>query len=135
MTDGTAQHRASIEPPLSNQGYDNLKKFVTVIFPAVITFYLGVAGYWDIPYTEPIVGTATGLSVLLGVVLKALSSQYSAIEEAKKAEAEAKVEYDGDIHFVKLGNDDATLFLNVGTQQEVENIGTKDVVTFKVHVG
>lgn len=106
-----------------------------MIFPGIITFYIAVAGYWDLQYTEPIVGTATAVSVLLGVILKSLSTQYAAVEEAKKVEAAKNFEYDGDVHFVKLEDQPAYLLLNVSSQEQVESFAEKDELTFKVRVG
>lgn len=135
MTDGTAQHRASVAPPLSNRGYDFFKQFVTVIFPGLITFYLAVAGSWDLSYTEPIVGTATALGVLLGLLLKSLSTKYAALEQEKKEEEARNFQYDGDIHFVKFEGQDANLLLSVSTQEQVESFANRDELTFKVRVG
>lgn len=117
---------------LSNQGYDNLKRFATVVFPAIITSYIAVAGYWHLHYTGQIVGTATAINVLLGVVLSSLSSKYAAVEAAKKGEA---TEYDGDIHFVKFEGQDAHLVLHVSNQEQVENFAGRQELTFKVVVG
>lgn len=136
MTDGQAQHRALPEHPLSNQGYDTFKRFVTVIYPGIITFYLALAQIWDLPYSAAIGGTLTAVGALLGILLKSFSDRYSEIEQAKQEEIATKpVEYDGDIHFVKFKGEDAHLVLHVGTQEQVESFGTRDELTFKVRVG
>ena len=61
---------------MSNKLYDALKMIAQVVLPASATLYFALAGIWDFPYGEEIVGTITAVDTFLGVVLGISSAQY-----------------------------------------------------------
>ena len=62
---------------MSNKVYDILKWIALVVLPAIATFYLGLANYWDIPYPEAISGTIMLFDTLLGTILGISSVKYN----------------------------------------------------------
>ena len=66
---------------MSNKMYDILKWITTVVLPAIGTLYFALAGIWDFPYADQVVGTITAVVTFLGIVLGISSAQYK-----KKAE-------------------------------------------------
>ena len=61
---------------MSNQVYDILKYIAQVALPALGTLYFALAGIWNLPYAEQIVGTLTAVDTFLGVLLKISSDRY-----------------------------------------------------------
>lgn len=61
---------------MSNKMYDRLKWIAQFLLPAVGTLYFAIAGIWDLPYGEQIVGTITAVDTFLGVVLGISTYQY-----------------------------------------------------------
>jgi hypothetical protein len=62
---------------LSNKAYDTLKWIAQYLLPALGTLYFALAGLWNLPYAEPVVGTIVAVDAFLGVILGISSSQYS----------------------------------------------------------
>ena len=62
---------------LSNKTYDILKWIALYLLPALGTLYFALAGIWNFPYGEEIVGTITAVDTFLGVILGISSAQYS----------------------------------------------------------
>ena len=62
---------------MSNKVYDVLKWIAMVLLPAIATLYFALAGIWDFPYPEEIVGTITAVDTFLGVILGISSAQYN----------------------------------------------------------
>ena len=62
---------------MSNKTYDILKWIAMVFLPAIATLYFALAGIWNFPYAEEIVGTITAIDTFLGVVLCISSAQYN----------------------------------------------------------
>lgn len=56
--------------------YDILKAIAMIILPALGTLYFALAGIWDWPYAEQIVGTITAIDTFLGVILGISTAQY-----------------------------------------------------------
>lgn len=54
---------------LNNKTYDILKWIAQYLLPAAGTLYFALAGIWDLPYGEQIVGTITAVDTFLGVLL------------------------------------------------------------------
>ena len=67
---------------MSNKTYDVLKWIAMYLLPAVGTLYFALAGIWNLPNGEQIVGTITAIDTFLGVILGISSAQYS--KENKK---------------------------------------------------
>ena len=62
---------------LSNRVYDILKWIALYLLPALGTLYFALAGIWEFPYGEEIVGTITALDTFLGVLLGICTAQYN----------------------------------------------------------
>ena len=61
---------------MSNKLYDVLKWIATVVLPAIGTLYFALAGIWNFPYADQVVGTITAVVTFLGIVLGISSAQY-----------------------------------------------------------
>ena len=61
---------------LSNKTYDALKWIAMYLLPALGTLYFALAGIWEFPYVEEVVGTITALDTFLGVLLGISTAQY-----------------------------------------------------------
>lgn len=61
---------------MNNKVYDVLKWIAQYFLPAVGTLYFGLAGIWNLPYGEEVVGTITAVDTFLGVLLGIASSAY-----------------------------------------------------------
>lgn len=68
---------------MSNKVYDILKWIAQILIPAIGTLYFSLAGIWDFPYPEEVVGTLTAIDTFLGVLLGISSYNYN-----KKLEGE-----------------------------------------------
>lgn len=62
---------------LSNKMYDLLKWIAMYFLPAVGTLYFALAGIWNLPYGEQIVGSITAVDTFLGVLLGISTMQYN----------------------------------------------------------
>ena len=62
---------------LSNRAYDIIKWIATIALPALGTLYFALAGIWDFPLGEEIVGTITAVDTFLGVLIGISSAQYA----------------------------------------------------------
>lgn len=60
---------------MSNKTYDTLKLIALILTP-VLAFLASVANIWNIPYSEQIVATLTGIDTLVGAIVVALKSAY-----------------------------------------------------------
>ena len=65
---------------MSNKVYDVLKYIAQIVLPAVGTLYFALAGIWNFPYAEAIVGTITAIDTFLGVILGISSANYNKSE-------------------------------------------------------
>ena len=61
----------------SNRTYDILKWIAQILLPALGTLYFALAGIWNLPYGEAIVGTITAVDTFLGCLLGVSSSMYN----------------------------------------------------------
>ncbi len=61
---------------LSNKLYDKLKWAALIFLPALGTLYFALAGIWNLPYGEQIVGTITAIDTFLGTILGLSTMQY-----------------------------------------------------------
>lgn len=60
---------------MSNRTYDTLKLIALILTP-VLAFLASVANIWNIPYSEQIVATLTGIDTLVGAIVVALKTAY-----------------------------------------------------------
>ena len=68
---------------MSNKTYDILKWIAQYGLPAIGTLYFALAGIWNLPYGEEIVGTITAVDAFLGVLLGISTAQYNKVNAAK----------------------------------------------------
>lgn len=62
---------------MNDKVYDTLKWIAQYLLPAIGTLYFGLAGIWNLPYGEEIVGTITAVDTFLGVLLGIASATYN----------------------------------------------------------
>ena len=62
---------------MSNKVYDVLKWIAMYLLPAIGTLYFALAGIWNFPYGEQVVGTITAVDTFLGVILGSSTAQYN----------------------------------------------------------
>lgn len=62
---------------MSNKVYDILKWVAMYLLPGLATLYAALAGLWDLPYGEAIVGTISALDVFLAGLLGLSASAYN----------------------------------------------------------
>jgi hypothetical protein len=63
---------------IKNPTYDKLKFCAQVLLPALGTLYFTVAGIWNLPAAEQIVGTIVAIDTFLGVALQLSANSYKA---------------------------------------------------------
>lgn len=61
---------------MSNKVYDVLKWIAMYVIPAVGTLYFALAGIWNFPYGEEVLGTLSAIDTFLGVILGISNAQY-----------------------------------------------------------
>lgn len=54
---------------MNNKLYDFIKWIAQYFLPAVATLYFALAGIWNLPYREEIVGSITAVDAFLGLLL------------------------------------------------------------------
>lgn len=62
---------------LTNKTYDVLKWVALILLPAMGALYFGLAGIWNFPYGEQIVGTITVIDTFLGAILGISTVHYN----------------------------------------------------------
>ena len=62
---------------MNNKVYDILKWIAQIFLPALGTLYFALAGIWNFPYAEAIVGTITAIDTFLGIILGISTVQYN----------------------------------------------------------
>lgn len=70
---------------MNNKIYDILKWIAMVVLPALGTLYFALAGIWNFPYGEEVVGTITAIDAFLGALLGISTANY---KKTVKAEGE-----------------------------------------------
>ena len=66
---------------LNSKTYDVLKWIALYLLPAIGTLYFALAGIWNFPYGEQIVGTVTAVDTVLGVILGISTANYNKIQK------------------------------------------------------
>lgn len=61
---------------MSDKVYDVLKWIALYLLPALGTLYFALAGIWNFPCGEQVVGTITAVDTFLGVILGISSAKY-----------------------------------------------------------
>lgn len=62
---------------MSNKAYDIIKWIVVIVLPSIGTLYFALAGIWELPYGEEIVGTITAIDTFLGAIMMISTAQYN----------------------------------------------------------
>ena len=62
---------------MSNRVYDVLKWIAQILLPALGTLYFALAGIWNFPYAEEVVGTISAVDTFLGIILGISSINYN----------------------------------------------------------
>jgi hypothetical protein len=97
--------------------YDVLKYLAQIVLPALGTLYFTLAGIWGLGSGEEVVGTIMAVDLFLGVILGISQANYNkGIENA------------GELHV----NDGQMQFVVDGDKADLENLGDKNEVRFKV---
>lgn len=69
---------------MSNKTYDIIKFIAQVVLPALGTLYFALAGIWNWPLGEQVVGTITAIDTFLGVLLGISTSKYNKAGEGNE---------------------------------------------------
>lgn len=107
---------------LSNRAYNALKFVALVLLPGFSAAYFSLAQIWGLPNSEQVVGTATVLDTLLGLLLKASTTVYDKTENAP----------DGDLVVSQV---DGELYASLaGPRDGLAQMAAKDEIRLKVVV-
>lgn len=68
---------------ITNKTYDILKWIAMILLPAIGTLYFALAGIWDLPYGEQVIGTIAALNAFLGALLGISTAQYKKANPAE----------------------------------------------------
>lgn len=124
MTETTDEAAETTETPakpmLNNSAYNFLKFVALVALPAVGSLYFGLAGIWDLPKANEVVGTITLIDTFLGVVLNFAAKSYN--------NSDAK--FDGAIHVVEDTEKKKSFLLQL--KGDPEKLDEKQEVLFKI---
>lgn len=60
----------------TDKTYDILKWIAMILLPAIGTLYFALAGIWNLPYGEQVIGTITAVDTFLGALLGISTAQY-----------------------------------------------------------
>lgn len=61
---------------MSNKTYDILKYIAQIVLPAIGALWATLAGIWNWPYAEAVLGTISAVDLFMGALLKIKSDQY-----------------------------------------------------------
>jgi len=61
--------------------YDVLKWICMIVLPACGTFYFAIAGIWNLPYADAIVGTIAAVTTLIGALIGISTATYNKQQE------------------------------------------------------
>lgn len=62
---------------LNDRVYDVLKWLVIIVFPALTTAYVGLAGIWNWPYATEVAKTGAVVCTLLGAMIGVSTAEYN----------------------------------------------------------
>ena len=105
---------------ISNKAYDLLKRFTTLIVPAIGALYFGLAGIWGLPAAEQVVGTCALVATFGGVLLRFADKSYNASD----------ARFDG-VMTVQDKPSGGTLY-DLSLAKPAEDLTGQTAVTFKV---
>ena len=64
---------------MSNKVYDILKFIAQIVLPAIATFYVTIAGIWNLPLGDEISRTVMAIDTLLGGILMISTASYNKV--------------------------------------------------------
>ena len=76
---------------MNNKLYDVLKWIALIVLPAIGTLYFALAGIWELPFGEEIVGTIVAIETFLGAVLGISNAQYKKSSNKDESEEEEEI--------------------------------------------
>jgi hypothetical protein len=98
--------------------YDMLKWVAQVILPAIATLYFTLAGIWNLPNGQQVIGTITAVDLFLGLILGISQTNF-----------QKTIEDGGELIVHPDGKHVFSIDSNV---VDMDKIGTKKEVRFKV---
>ena len=104
---------------MSNKVYDVLKYIAQIVLPALGTLYFTLAGIWNLPAAEQVLGTIVAVDTFLGVCLQLSSRAY----------AKSEKRFDGAIHVEET--EEKKIF-SLELKGDPNEIDRKDQLLFKV---
>lgn len=107
---------------LSNRAYDAAKFVAQIALPALGTAYLGLAGYWDLPNPDEVVGTIVVVDTLLGTLLGLSNKKY--MDDDKN--------FAGDLHVVNTEDEGVQTMLAFNPGNSPDDLMDQKTVTMKV---
>lgn len=107
-------------PIKTNRLYDSLKFIALVFLPALGTLYFALAGYWNLPNAEQIVGSITAVDAFLGLILHLNTKAYNS--------SDAK--YGGTIDIEQVEN---KKIYSLNLNSDPDDLDTKDQVIFRIN--
>lgn len=105
---------------MANSLYDKLKFIAQVLLPALGTLYFTLAGIWNLPAAESVVGTVVAIDTFLGVILHISTGRYNTATEKSKT---------GDIVITEKDGKKVFSLELTGDPNELEK---QPLITFKV---
>lgn len=110
-------------PSFSNNVYNKLKWFVSIVLPAFSSLYFGLSEIYNWPNATQVVGTLALVTTFLGVLLGISSKSYNTSDAP----------YDGQIVTeVDSSTGKVTYGLEVNDDVDLDTLPDRDRVTFKV---
>ena len=108
---------------LSNKQFDVLKYIARFLLPATGTLYFALAGIWNFPYGEQVVGTITALVTFMNVALGISSNAYD------------KENVSGTLVTTKEADDARTVqvIFDVETPEELDQLMDQREITLEVN--
>lgn len=107
---------------MSNKLYDILKWIAQILLPAIATLYFALAGIWNLPYGEEIVGTITAIDTFLGVILGISSKSYYTNQITTQEQYQNQESEQADTSIpLDEGFDDSESETEIETKSEAEN--------------
>lgn len=113
------------KPLLSDKLYDSLKKFVTLVLPAVGTLYFALAQIWGLPKAEEVIGSIAALATAMGSLLHISSVTYNNSDTIGG-------KYVGDLVVEPHPQDPSTKILAVHLNEDAASVIARDEAVFKV---
>lgn len=107
---------------LKNRLYDIGKFVAQIALPAFGTAYLGLAGFWDLPNPDEVVGTVVVVDTLLGTLLGLSNKQYM----------NNGGNFVGDLHVVKTEDEGVQTMLAFNPGNDPEQLADQKIATLKV---